>query len=480
MNTNKKAIRALVWSAIDRTCQQIIQLSVGILLARLLAPTDFGLMGIIMLFAGISYCLIEGGLGQALAREQHEAHRYYSSVWYFQMALATGLYLLFFLAAPHIADFFQQPALTKIIRVLFLALFFNAAYLIQHTHLGILLNYRMIAYCNVTATLISGIAGVTMAWLHCGVWALVTQQVSYHFVRLCVFCFYTHWLPSGKFSTDFFKKHGRFSVNLLATGLLNASFSNLYATFIGKLYPIAQTGYYTQAQKQNDTIQFMFLSIFNNVSYNLFAQTQKSTEELKTLFVNLQQKANLLTIPLFVLLAALSPTIFTLLLGEKWLMAVPYFQLLCVAQVCSANDLLCYNLLNARGHTQLTFRIEGTKKIGMLLSLSLLPMGIQYTLATYAVLCWIFTFIWMYQVNQELALGLKTWWKNIVPALGIGCIAGCLVWNINLLIPSMSYFWMGIEVIMGLLLYLALVARTYPQFFQEAKEMLFILREKED
>lgn len=476
MNTNKKAIRALAWSAIDRTCQQIIQLSVGILLARLLAPTDFGLMGIIMLFAGISYCLIEGGLGQALAREQHEAHRYYSSVWYFQMALATGLYLLFFLAAPHIADFFQQPALTKIIRVLFLALFFNAAYLIQHTHLGILLNYRMIAYCNVTATLISGIAGVTMAWLHCGVWALVTQQVSYHFVRLCVFCFYTHWLPSGKFSTDFFKKHGRFSVNLLATGLLNASFSNLYATFIGKLYPIAQTGYYTQAQKQNDTIQFMFLSIFNNVSYNLFAQTQHDVAHQKDLFNKIIHKANLLTIPLFIILAAMSPSLFDLLLGAQWIPAIPYFQLLCVSQLFTITDLLCCNLLNARGNTQLTFRVECLKKVCMLLSLLLLPIGIHYTLIAYIGICWFFTIIWLYLVHKEITLGLRSVWQDLVPSIAIGCIAGCLVWNINLLIPQATPGWMLTKIFIGFTVYVLLTAKVYPNLLHEIRIILQALK----
>ena len=478
--TDKKAIRALAWSAIDRTCQQIIQLFVGILLARLLDPTHFGLIGIIMLFAGISYTLLEGGLGQAIAREHKHAHLYYSSVWYFQMGLATALYLIFFVAAPHIASFFQQPELTLIIRVLFIALFFNAAYIIQHTQLGIQLNFKAIAYSNLTSTIISGIIGICMACLNCGVWALVAQQISYHFIRLCAFSFYTHWRPNGKLSWEFFQKNGRFCANLLATGMLNALFSNLYTTFIGKFYTITQTGYYAQAQKQNDTIQFMFLSIFNNVSYNLFAQTQQNKQELKTLFLKLQQKANLLTIPLFILLAVLAPSLFSLFLGDKWLSAIPYFQILCLSQLFSVNDLLCYNLLNARGHTGLTFKIESFKKVGMLLSLGLLTWSIKHTLIAYSLLCWIFTMVWMYYVKKEIGPSIKSLWKNMIPAIGVGCIVGCIIWHINLLLKHVSYLGLGAEIIIGFMLYALLIIRNYPQVTQKTKEIIHILQEKEE
>lgn len=478
MVTDKKAIRAVAWSAIDRICQQTTQLFVGILLARLLAPADFGLMGIIMLFAGISYSLVEGGLGQAVAREQQNAHIYFSSVWYFHIAFAACIYLCFFIAAPHIASFFQQPNLTQIIRVLFIAIFFNAGYLIQHTQLGIQLNYRAIAYINIIATICSGVIGIFMAYTHHGVWALVIQQVSYHFIRLCAFSIHTKWRPKGKFSWDFFKRNGLFCANLLATGLLNALCANLYATFIGKIYPIKQTGYYTQAQKQNDTIQFMFLSIFNSVSYNLFAQTHQDSVQLKSLFNKIQPKANLLSIPLFILLIFLCPSLFTLLLGEKWIPAIPYFQLLCLSQLFSVNDLLCYNLLNARGHTQLTFKIEGLKKGAMLLSLLLLPISIQHTLIAYTITCWGFTAIWIYFTNREIHLGLKFIWKSIVPAISIGCIAGCIIWNIDLFIHNMSFVWLGAEIIIGFTLYCLLIARVYPQIFTKIKKVLSALKEE--
>lgn len=469
MITDQKAIRALAWSALDRTCQQLVQLLVGILLARLLAPSDFGLMGIIMVFAGVSYTLVEGGLGQAVIKEHKNAHRYYSSVWYMQMAISLLIYSTFFFTAPFIAKFFHQEHLTHIIRVLFFALIFNAGYLIQFTQLIIQLNYRAIAYINFTSTILSGITGIILAYCHIGVWALVAQQVSYHFIRLCAFSLYTRWIPQGRFSSEFFQKYGRFSANLLGTGLLNALFSNLYAFCIGKLYSIKQTGYYTQAQRQNDTIQFTFLSIFNNVSYNLFAQTQHDVAHQKDLFNKIIHKANLLTIPLFIILAAMSPSLFDLLLGAQWIPAIPYFQLLCVSQLFTITDLLCCNLLNARGNTQLTFRVECLKKVCMLLSLLLLPIGIHYTLIAYIGICWFFTIIWLYLVHKEITLGLRSVWQDLVPSIAIGCIAGCLVWNINLLIPQATPGWMLTKIFIGFMVYVLLTAKVYPNLLHEIR-----------
>lgn len=469
MITDQKAIRALAWSAIDRTCQQLVQLFVGIFLARLLAPSDFGLMGIIMVFAGVSYTLVEGGLGQAVIKEHKNAHRYYSSVWYMQIAISLLIYCTFFFTAPFIAKFFHQEHLTHIIRVLFFALIFNAGYLIQFTQLTIQLNYRAIAYINFTSTILSGITGIILAYCHIGVWALVAQQVSYHFIRLCAFSLYTRWIPQGRFSSEFFQKYGRFSANLLGTGLLNALFSNLYAFCIGKLYSIKQTGYYTQAQRQNDTIQFTFLSIFNNVSYNLFAQTQHDVAHQKDLFNKIIHKANLLTIPLFIILAAMSPSLFDLLLGAQWIPAISYFQLLCVSQLFTITDLLCCNLLNARGNTQLTFRVECLKKVCMLLSLLLLPVGIHYTLIAYIGICWFFTIIWLYLVHKEITLGLRSVWQDLVPSIAIGCIAGCLIWNINLLIPQATPGWMLTKIFIGFTVYVLLTAKVYPNLLHEIR-----------
>ncbi len=466
-------MNALAWSAADRTVQQALQLIIGIWLARILSPSDFGLMGIIMLFAGISYVFVEGGFGQAVARIKGADNRYFTSIWIMNLAIASLLYIILYLSAPYISIFFGQPQLKAIIRILFLALFFNAGYLIQHTQLGIQLDYRSIAFCNITATFISGICGITIAYVYKNVWALVAQQVTYHFFRLCCFSLVTKWLPSRHISLQPIRQLGRFSINLMGTSLLNALFSNLFVTFIGKFYPISYTGYYSQAQKQNDTIQFTFISILNGVSYNIFALLHENTTRLKNFYTQLLHKSALLTLPVFCVLITLSEPFFSVLLGEKWISSVPYFQLLCGAQLLCVCDLLCINLLNARGKSRITFRIELIKKTGMLATLFVFASyGIYQGIIAYGILNWGIGFTWLYLAKKELSLSWNVLWKSVIPALGIGIIVSCLIWNIGWILNTHIYIELLIQLSIGIACYCLLLHKVYPSLIKDIKQLI--------
>lgn len=466
-------MNALAWSAADRTVQQALQLIIGIWLARILSPSDFGLMGIIMLFAGISYVFVEGGFGQAVARIKGADNRYFTSIWIMNLAIASLLYIILYLCAPYISIFFGQPQLKAIIRILFLALFFNAGYLIQHTQLGIQLDYRSIAFCNITATFISGICGITIAYVYKNVWALVAQQVTYHFFRLCCFSLVTKWLPSRHISLLPIRQLGRFSINLMGTSLLNALFSNLFVTFIGKFYPISYTGYYSQAQKQNDTIQFTFISILNGVSYNIFALLHENTTRLKNFYTQLLHKSALLTLPVFCVLITLSEPFFSVLLGEKWISSVPYFQLLCGAQLLCVCDLLCINLLNARGKSRITFRIELIKKTGMLATLFVFASyGIYQGIIAYGILNWGIGFTWLYLAKKELSLSWNVLWKSVIPALGIGIIVSCLIWNIGWILNTHIYIELLIQLSIGIACYCLLLHKVYPSLIKDIKQLI--------
>lgn len=466
-------MNALAWSAADRTVQQALQLIIGIWLARILSPSDFGLMGIIMLFAGISYVFVEGGFGQAVARIKGADNRYFTSIWIMNLAIASLLYIILYLCAPYISIFFGQPQLKAIIRILFLALFFNAGYLIQHTQLGIQLDYRSIAFCNITATFISGICGITIAYVYKNVWALVAQQVTYHFFRLCCFSLVTKWLPSRHISLQPIRQLGRFSINLMGTSLLNALFSNLFVTFIGKFYPISYTGYYSQAQKQNDTIQFTSISILNGVSYNIFALLHENTTRLKNFYTQLLHKSALLTLPVFCVLITLSEPFFSVLLGEKWISSVPYFQLLCGAQLLCVCDLLCINLLNARGKSRITFRIELIKKTGMLATLFVFASyGIYQGIIAYGILNWGIGFTWLYLAKKELSLSWNVLWKSVIPALGIGIIVSCLIWNIGWILNTHIYIELLIQLSIGIACYCLLLHKVYPSLIKDIKQLI--------
>ena len=257
----EKMLGALAWSSVDRVAQQVVQLVIGIALARLLSPTDYGLMGMVMIFAALSYVLVEGGFNYALVRTKNLDDRYTNTVFYTNMAVSVTLYLILFFGAPLIADFFEQPRLTDIARVTFLAILFNAAYLVPFAIIGKNMDYKSLAKTNIIGTLCGGLLGILLAWRGYGVWALVAQQTGYHFFRIFGFYWYTRWRPRLMFSFGIIREFGSFTLPILGSSLLTVIFNNLYTFLLGKYYPIRQVGYYTQAYKVSDAANFMFVSI---------------------------------------------------------------------------------------------------------------------------------------------------------------------------------------------------------------------------
>jgi O-antigen/teichoic acid export membrane protein len=199
-NLKQKMVGALTWSSIDRFGQQAIQLIIGMILSRLLSPDDFGLLGLVMIFSALSFVLVESGFGQALIRKTDVNETDYNTIFYFNISASFFLYVILFFISPFIAAFFEEPKLTFICRILFTAIIFNSFYLIPLSKLGRVLDYKTIAKVNLISTILSGVVGVAIAVAGFGVWALILQQVSYHFLRMVFFHFFVKWKPAFLFS----------------------------------------------------------------------------------------------------------------------------------------------------------------------------------------------------------------------------------------------------------------------------------------
>ena len=183
-NLKQKTVNALKWSTIDRFGQQAVQMIIGVILARLLSPSDYGLLGLIMIFSGLSFVLVESGFGQSLIRKKDANETDYNSVFYFNIFVSTFLYIILFFSIPYISNYFKQPQLVSIGRVIFLAILFNAFYLVPFAMMVKEMNFKSVAKVNFFATILSGLIGVTLAFLKYGVWSLVAQQVAFHFLRM--------------------------------------------------------------------------------------------------------------------------------------------------------------------------------------------------------------------------------------------------------------------------------------------------------
>jgi O-antigen/teichoic acid export membrane protein len=418
---------ALAWSSVDRVAQQGTQFIIGIILARLLSPTDYGLMGMVMIFATLSYVLVEGGLTAALVRTKNITKEHTNTVFYSNLAVSTALYLIFFFTAPLLASFFAQPKLVALIRVTNLALIFNSLYIVPYGLIERDLDFKKLAKVNFISTSISGIAGAASAFYGAGVWALVIQQTAYHFIRVICFYIWQRWIPNLIFSKQIFKQYASFSIHILSSNMLNAVFNNLYTFLLGKFYTVRLLGYYTQANKIAETSNFTFSAIFGKTSYNIFAKIHDDGEKLISTMRKMIQKSSLIVMPCTIFLFFAAKPIFFTLFGEKWLASVPYFQLICIANLFTCVYQMNNNGLNSIGKSKESFKVELIKRIIILISVVLcFEFGVMALLIGYAISCFLAWFISILQVQKHIGLKIADQLKDIVPAMFWGIIVSYL------------------------------------------------------
>lgn len=467
----QQMIGAVKWSAIDRFGQQAIQFVIGIILARLLGPNEYGIIGMVMIFSAISFVLVEGGFGQALIRKQDANQTDYSTVFYFNLAVSIILYGVLYVCAPLIADFFNEPQLIPIGHIIFLSIIFNAFYLVQSAQLTKEMDYKTIAQINLFSTGLSGIFGLLLAFLNYGVWALVFQQVSYHFFRMLFGFFLKRWAPNLVFSFEVIRVLAKFSIPLLGTFLLNAIFNYIYVLILGRFYLKRDVGYYTQANKLSETFNFTFQSVMGS-TYPLFSQIQDEDERFRRIFREVAQKLSLVIFPILLgVIAASKPLIFVLL-SEKWLPSVPYFQLLSVAVLFMPLYALNINALNARGQSKITFRIEIIKKILILCSiLSTMHLGIIAMLCGYVFVSFVSYLISLFHIKKDLKHFIRHQVDDILVSFLLGLIIAIVVYGLSFVLSN-NYILLFVQIVVSGLIYILGVRIFFKDIFYKIKAFL--------
>lgn len=474
-NLKQKTINSIKWSSIDRFGQQAIQFVVGIILARLLSREDFGLLGSIAVFSALSFVFVESGFTQALIRKQDTDEKDYNTVFYFNLGVSILLYTILFYCAPLIAAFFNQPQLVSISRVVFLAIPISALYLVPIAQLSKAMDFKTIATSNISAVLISGITGVTLALTGFGVWALIVQQLVFQLVRMIVYYVNGHWRPKPIFSFKVIQDLWKFSLNILGTSALNVIFNNLYIIILGRYYDIKQVGDYTQANKLSETFNYSFLVILTTSSYPLFVQVQYDLVRFRNIFRSMAQKASMITFPVMITLIAIAQPLVYVLLSPKWLPAVPYFQLLCAASLFSILYSLAVNALNARGKSGLTFRLEIAKKIMILASVFIcFKSGIVAMLAGYVLASFIAYGISMFLLKKEINHYIKHQIRDFIAPLFLGILIAGVCYGLSFFIGNM-YILLVSQLILAVGFYVLWVKKYHATEYAQA---LTFIRDK--
>lgn len=431
-NLKKNMIGALTWSAVNTFGVQLLQLVIGIILARVLMPTDFGIIGILFVFTSISGVLIDGGLAQGLIRKKDATNEDFSTVFFLNLFVSILLYTLLYVSAPLIARFFAQPALVTYSRILFIIILIFPFYLIQQAQLLKKLQHKTIATVNIISVSVSGTVAIILAFKDFGVWALVIQQICFHSMRWITYTFFVRWKPLFVFTKSTIKDLWKFSLPLLGQTSLNALFGQIYFIIIGRFYPLQQVGYFTQANKYSETVNYAAQNILSIGTFPVLSTIQDDKEKLLSVYRKLITSVSIITFPFVVFLIVAAEPIVVTLITEKWLPSVVLLQLLLFANLFSPMFTININILNAQGFSNISLKLELIKK--SLIAVSILvcfSFGIKAMLAGFVLANFLAYSISMVSIKRSLLHYYRHQIKDLISNLVPTIISGLLTLPIH-------------------------------------------------
>lgn len=327
-NLKKKTVRALSWSFVDKFGQQIIYFATGIVLARSLSGADYGLVSMLAIFVALSSVLLDSGFGGYFMKKQNATQTDYNALFYFNVFISTGLYIILFFSAPLIASFYNEPQLVWLARILFLSILFNSFNLIQNLLLTKHLQIGHLARINFVALAMSSAVATALAISGYGVWALVAQTLLLSIFKTLLLWFTNSWRPSWGFSTQPLKEAFSFSSHLFMSGLINAVFNNIYSVVIGKFYNKMELGIYQQGNKYQDIPVSLISNTFRTIALPLFSNVNTDNERLIRVLTKTLQSMAFVLFPVVFLLCVIAEPFIIGLIGERWFASVPILSLI--------------------------------------------------------------------------------------------------------------------------------------------------------
>lgn len=362
-HTKKQVKSGFLWSAIDSFGTQGLGLIVSLTLANILGPADFGLVAMLTIFIAIGNVFVTSGFNSALIRKLDRNEKDYATTFYFSLAVSLICYGLLFVSAPLIANFYQQPELVALTKVIALSIVINTFAIVPRTLLAVSLNFKGQAKANLIALVCSGIAALSMAFNGFGVWALVSQQIIFAIVSVIMLNVGAPWLPVEKFCKRSFKELFGFGSKLLASGLLDTIYTNIYGLIIGKQFSAAQLGIFNQAHKLSSMPAMTFTGVIQKVTYPMLSAMQNDSEKLDKAYLKTLQISTMVIFPIMFGVCIIAEPLINLLLGEKWDDSAPLISILTMAFALYPVHAINLNMLQVKGRSDLFLKLEVIKKI---------------------------------------------------------------------------------------------------------------------
>src|SRR5690606_25512914 len=383
MSLRKKAIGGVIWTVVDTFVLRGFSFLATIVLARWLGPDEFGLVGMIAVFIAIGTSITDSGLSSSLIRTKDADDRDFSTVFILNMGLSLGVYLVLFVAAPYIADFFNQSILTDVVRVYCLSFVFSAFSAVQLARLNANMQFKKIARLNLPGTVIGTLAGLLMGYFGYGVWAIVGMYLVSQCVKSISLWMSSGWRPSFLYSKEKAYYHYGYGYKLMLSGLLNTVFQNIYNIVIGRFYSPRELGFFERSKSFNEYPVNTITSVISKVTFPLLASLQDEKERISAVYKKLMQLSFFITAPLMLGAGSIAYPLFSLVLGEQWIEAVPYFQILCLSGMFYPIHAFNLNVFKVYGRSDLFLKLEIIKKaittIGLIIGFQFGILGLVWS-----------------------------------------------------------------------------------------------------
>lgn len=368
----------LIWNMIGQISNYGLAFVIGVILARKLMPSDYGLVAMPMVFLAIAQCFVDSGFGSALVRKEKLTEEDLSTAFYFSIIVGLVAYAILFFSSPWIAEFYNAPLLEELLKFSALSVIFSPLTSVQSVQLTRKLDFKTLTKLSVISHFTTGAIGIVMAYAGFGVWSLVIPGIFTNIQKVCLLYYFVRWLPKTGWSMESFRYLWGYGNKMLASGLLDRIYSNLYPIIIGKFFSAAQLGLYTRAKGYAELPSQNVTSTIQSVTFPVLSKLQNDNEALARNYRKMLCTSAYVIFPIMVMLSALAYPFIVILITEKWVSCVVLLQIICFSQMWYPIHAINLNLLMVKGRSDLFFRLEIIKKIiGVSIMCVTVPLGIE-------------------------------------------------------------------------------------------------------
>ena len=470
----KKTVKGLVWNSIQNFTNHGVEFLLMLFMARLLGPKEYGLIGLTAIFLAISSTFVNSGFSSALIRKKDCTNDDYSTVFIFNLFISVICYFILFIIAPYAGDFYNEPILCPILRVLGLMLITQAFCAVQDAILTKNIDFKKKTKITVSKNIISGLIGLLFAYLGFGVWALVIQSLTASVLFSIMLWSTTEWYPNLHFSKKSFKELFAYGSNIMLSSLIHQIYGQIYPIVIGKVFSATTLGNFSRARHWGSLGSKNLTSILQTITFPVLAKIQDDDQRLGNIYRRMIRTSCFIIFPIMIGMSAVAKPLTFVTIGEKWDFSAQLLQIICFAMMWYPVHAINLNLLKVKGRSDLFLKLEIIKKIiGVGILCVSIPLGIVAVCYFRIISSMIALFINTYYTGKMINVGYLKQMRDIAPTLILSMVMwGVVLFSIQFF-PN-KYIQLPVGVLIGATIYLA---GSYLFKFPELKEVIVMYKD---